>query len=119
MNDIELIYEKVKDKYKLILSNSFALNEGFTWDVPVIYGESQQGRFWLYADEDVPEPHGIEFVFSVEFKKQKRIWFRKHMVKCGTHWHPQTIEQAIADVEDFMDGKLHFIKTFTGVLTKR
>jgi hypothetical protein len=41
------------------------------------------------------------------------------MVKCGTHWHPQTIEQAIADVEDFMDGKLHFIKTFTGVLTKR
>ena len=45
MNDIELIYDKVKDKYNLTLTNSFALNEGFTWDVPVIYGESQQGRF--------------------------------------------------------------------------
>ena len=30
MNDIELIYDKVKDKYNLTLTNSFALNEGFT-----------------------------------------------------------------------------------------
>mgnify|MGYP003295219716 CR=1 FL=1 len=79
MNDIELIYDKVKDKYNLTLTNSFALNEGFTWDVPVIYGESQQGRFWLYADEDVPNPHGIEFVFSVEY--EKRTWFRKQLKK--------------------------------------
>ena len=110
MNDIELIYDKVKDKDNLILTNSLALNEGFTWNVPIIYGEAEHGRFWLYADEDVPEPHGIEFVFSVEYEKQKRIWFRKHMVKCGTHWHPQTIEQAIKDVDDFMLGKRPLIK---------
>ena len=83
MNEIELIYDKVKDKYNLTLTNSFALNEGFTWDVPVIYGESQQGRFWLYADEDVPNPHGIEFVFSVEY--EKRTWFRKRLKKMS---HP-------------------------------
>ena len=117
MNDIELIYEKVKDKYKLLLTNSFALDEGFTWDVPVIYGEAEQGRFWLYADEDVPDPHGIEFVFSVEYEKRTR--FRKRLIKCHTHWHPQTIEQAITDVKDFMDGKIHFSKTLTGILTQR
>lgn len=110
MNDIELIYDKVKDKYNLTLTNSLALNEGFTSDVPVIYGKAEHRRFWLYAGEDVPEPHGIQFVFSVEYEKPKRIWFRKRMVKCGTHWHPQTIEQAIKDVDDFMLGKLPFIK---------
>ena len=106
MNDIELIYDKVKDKYNLTLTNSFALNEGFTWDVPVIYGESQQGRFWLYADEDTPNPQGIEFVFSVEY--EKRTWFRKQPKKYHTHWHPWTIEQAIRDVENFMNGKINF-----------
>ena len=67
MNDIELIYNKVNDKHKLTLTKSLDLKEGFTWNVPVIYGESQQGRFWLYANEDVPNPQGIAFVFSVEY----------------------------------------------------
>lgn len=102
MNDIELIYEKVKDRHKLLLTNAFSLNEGFTWDVPVIYGESKQGRFWLYADEDVPDPHGLEFVFTVEYEKRTR--FRKRLIKCQTHWHPQTIEKAVEDVNDFMMG---------------
>ena len=112
MNDIELIYDKVKDKYNLTLTNSFALNEGFTWDVPVIYGESGQGRFWLYADEDVPNPHGIGFVFSVEYNgydEQTEDGLEK-VTMCHTHWHPQTIEQAIKDVDDFMLGKHPFIK---------
>ena len=108
MNDIELIYDKVKDKYNLTLTNSLALNEGFTWDVPVIYGEFQQGRFWLYADEDVPNPHGIEFVLSVEY--EKRTCFSKRLKKCHTHWHPDTIEQAIKDVDELMLGKHPFVK---------
>ena len=106
MNDIEIIYDKVKDKYNLTLTNSFALNDGFTWDVPVIYGEAEQGRFWLYADEDVPEPHGLEFVFSVEYEKQTR--FRKRLIKCHTHWHPQTIDEAVEDLNNFMTGKRFF-----------
>ena len=83
MNDIELIYGKVKDKYNLTLTNSFALNDGFTCDVPVIYGEFQQGRFWLYADEDVPNPHGIDLVLSVEY--EKRTCFRKNVTSIGIH----------------------------------
>lgn len=75
MNDIELTSDKVKDKYNLILTNSFALNEGFTRDVPVIYGESRQGRFWLYADEDVHNPHGVEFVFSVEYEEVMHVFY--------------------------------------------
>ena len=110
MNDIEYIYNELKDKHKLLLTNTFSLNDGFTWDVPVIYGEVEEKRFWLYADEDVSEPHGIEFVFSVEYEKQKRFWLKKHVVKCHTHWHPRTIEQAIKDVDDFMLGKNPFIK---------
>lgn len=117
MNDIELIYEKVRDRQDVLLTNTFDLNEGFEWNVPVICGETQQGKFWLYADENVSEPYGFEFVFSVEYEKRTR--FRKRLVKCHTHWHPQTIEQAIADVEDFMDGKIHFSETLMGVLTKR
>jgi len=36
--------------------------------------------------------------------------FRKRLEKCHTHWHPQTIEQAIKDVDEFMLGKHPFIK---------
>ena len=106
MNDIELIYDKVKDKYNLLLTNAFALDEGFEWDVPIIYGKSPSGKFWLYADEDVPDPHGLEFVFSVEY--EKRTLFRKRLVKCHTHWHPQSIEDALDDVDKFMTGELDF-----------
>ena len=112
MNDIELIYEKVKYSHDLCLTNTSALNEGFVWDVPVIYGESQQGRFWLYADEDVPNPHGIGFVFSVEYKgyEEQTEEGLERVAKCHTHWHPQTIEQAVEDINNFMTGRRIFKK---------
>ena len=112
MNDIELIYEKVKDSHNLCLTNTSALNEGFVWDVPIIYGESQQGRFWLYADEDVPNPHGIGFVFSVEYKEYEEQTEEglETVAKCHTHWHPQTIEQAVEDINNFMTGRRIFKK---------
>lgn len=108
MNDIEIIYEKLKNKYNLLLTNTSALNEGFTWDVPIICGETPQGRFQLYANEDVPDPHGFEFVFYVEY--EKRTWFRKRSIKRHTHWHPQTVEEAIEEVNKFMTGNHPFIK---------
>lgn len=103
MNDIELIFQSVKDDTRLSLTNTFAFDVGFTWDVPVIYGEkNEQEKFWLYADANVSEPHGYDFVFFVEH--EECILFRKHPVKRYTHWHPQTVEQAIEDIEDFMAG---------------
>ena len=107
MNDIELIYEKVKDKYDLLLTNTFSLNKGFTSDFPVICGETEQGKFYLYADDLDPDPHGYAFVFSVDY--EKRTLFRR-TVKRHTHWHPQTIEEAVKDVEGFMSGKFSLTK---------
>ena len=106
-NDIQFIYNRLKDKHALILTNAGALKEmGFTIDVPILYGESKLGKFWLYAEE----PHSCDctFVFDVEY--EKRTWFRKRLVKCFTHWHPRSIEQAIDDVDKFMSGELIFGK---------
>ena len=102
MNDIELIYESVKGDVRLLLTNTFAFDVGFTWDVPVIYGETEKERFWLYADVNDREPHGWEFVFFVEY--EEHVLFRK--VKSYKHWHPQTIDQAIEDIQNFMAGTL-------------
>ena len=95
MNDIELIYEKIKDEYDLILTNSLALDDGFSWDVPVITGESALGKFYLYADRNTKEPKGEQFVFSVADRQ--------------IHWHPQTIDDAICDIKEFMSGRIEQI----------
>ena len=49
MNIIEDVYNSLKDKYKLILTNTMALNEGFTIDTPVIVGQNENDKFWLYS----------------------------------------------------------------------
>lgn len=105
MNDIELIFESVKDDERLLLTNTFAFDIGFTWDVPVIYGEkNEQEKFWLYVDENVREPQGCEFVFLIEY--EERNLFKKHPVKRYTHWHLQTVEQVIEDIKNFMGGTM-------------
>ncbi len=91
MNDIEIIYNKLKDRYNLVLTNSLELNDGFTWDVPIICGESESGRFQLYADKNTKNPHGVQFVFTLPDHR--------------THSHPQSIEDAINEIEKFMSGK--------------
>ncbi len=101
MNDIEIIYERLKDKYNLVLTNSLALDDGYTWNVPIIVGESGSRRFHLYADKDTLEPFGVEFVFSVEYEK-----CGEPSEKCHTHGHPQDIEDAIDFVERFMAGEM-------------
>ena len=92
MNDIEIIYEKIKDEYDLTLTNSLDLDDGFSWDVPVITGESCLGKFYLYADRNTKNPKGEQFVFSVADRQ--------------IHWHPQTIEDAVCAVRAFMSGKI-------------
>jgi hypothetical protein len=95
MNDIELIYEKIKDEYDLILTNSLDLDDGFSWDVPVITGESGLGKFYLYADRNTKNPKGEQFVFSLAWQEK--------------HWHPQTIDDAICDIRAFMSGRIEQI----------
>ena len=98
-HDLDIIYEQLKGEYDLLLTNSFSLNAGFAIDVKVLYGESTFGKLYLYKDDDEDD----EFVFSVVFAKpKKRTWFMPK--ENGTHWHPQSVEQALKDVVAFMDG---------------
>lgn len=106
MNDIEFIYNQLKDKYELFYTNSFALNDGFSIDIPIICGESVLGKFYLYVDKDTMEPHDCEFVFSVVYKK--RTLLSKKLKEHYTHWHLVSIDEAISNIEKFMTGELKF-----------
>lgn len=98
--DLEIIYEQLRDKYDLTLTNTFALDAGYSIDVMVLCGTSKLGTFHLYHECDDWD----EFVFSVEFAEPKQDLtppFDKY-----THWHPRTIEQALSDVVAFMNATL-------------
>lgn len=89
-HDLDIIYEQLIDKYDLLLTNTFALDAGYTIDVKVLCGESVIGKFNLYREYD----DCGEFVFSVEYAPD-----------LYTHWHPYSREQALEDVVNFMEGK--------------
>lgn len=93
-DDLELIYNIFNGRYNLIFTNTFALNDGYTIDVPVIRGSAADRRFDLYKDED-------EFVFSVEF-------FNKTGQERYSHSHPSDLGDAIDLIEKFMSGKSIF-----------
>ena len=88
MHDIELIYNELKDKYDLILTNTLAMSDGYTIDVPLVRGETVDKRFDLYKEDDL-------FVFSVEF-------FNKIGEEKYTHGHPYDTQDAIKYIEQFM-----------------
>ena len=90
-NILEILYAQLKDKYDLLLTNTFSLNAGFKVDFQVLYGESRIGKFYLFSEYFVDGDYG--FNFSVDFPNGE-----------GTHWHPRTKEQALEDVIAFMEG---------------
>ena len=92
-HDLKVIFEQLKDKYDLVLTNTFALNDGYEIDVPVLCGRSLLGTFYLYKED----PDWDEFVFSVA-----------HSDGHHDHWHPQSREQALEDVVAFMEGTHKF-----------
>ncbi len=91
MQDIALIYEKLKDRYDLLLTSTLALNDGYTIDVPVIRGALSDKRFDLYKEDDL-------FVFSAKL-------FDKTGNERYTHTHPSDVNDAINHIEAFMSGK--------------
>jgi len=88
MQDIALIYERLKDKYDLLYTSTAMLDDGYTIDVPVIRGAVGDRRFDLYKDGDF-------FVFSIEL-----------LDKTGderyTHAHPYDVDDSIEFIEKFM-----------------
>ena len=103
-HDLDFIYEQLKNKYDLILTNTFALDSGYTIDVKVLCGESIFGKFNLYKEDDDCD----EFVFTVECAApRKPRWYLA--AEKYTHWHPQSREQALNDVIAFMEGTHRFL----------
>lgn len=92
MNEIQRIYDRLKDIYPLTLTTTLALNDGYTIDVPVIRGTAEGGRFDLYKED---EDSGL-FVFSVEF-------YGKDDDDKYTHGHPYDADEAVKYIEDFME----------------
>lgn len=82
------VYNQIKDRYPLLLTNSKSLDERFTIDCLILVGKSHGQIIELYSDGDM-------FIMDVMDDAQTK----------GTHWHPNDVESAIEDIEEFMDGK--------------
>ena len=81
-------YEQLKDKYDLVWTTTAELDEGFTVDCPIIVGKAHSQIIELYEDGGV-------FVLDVMNEAKTK----------GTHWHPNDVENAVADITEFMEGK--------------
>ena len=82
------VYERLKDQYGIVLTTTFAADDGFTVDFPIIVGQDHGQIMWLYAYEDT-------FIMDVMDAEKTK----------GTHWHPRTVEDAALDLTEFMEGK--------------
>jgi len=87
-DDLVSVYEQLKDRYSLLLTNSKSLDERFTIDCPIIVGKAHGQIIELYND------YGI-FVLVVMDDAQTK----------GTHWHPNDVDSAIDYIVEFMEGR--------------
>lgn len=87
-DDLKAVYEQLKSQYELTLTNTFALDEGFTVDCPILVGQAHGQIIELYVDDDM-------FVLDVMDAEKTK----------GTHWHPYNVSSAAGDIVEFMDGK--------------
>ena len=87
-DDVLAVYQTLKDRYDLTLTNTTAVDDGFTIDCPIIVGNAHGQILWLYSDGDT-------FVLDVMNESKTR----------GTHWHPEDVEDAVRDLTAFMEGK--------------
>ena len=87
-DDVFSVYTMLKNRYPLLMTTAFALDEGFTVDCPVLVGKAHGQIMELYEDSGM-------FILDVMDEQQTK----------GTHWHPNDIESAVDDIVEFMDGK--------------
>ena len=87
-NDVINVYERLKDRYDLILTTTMEFDREFTVDSPLIVGKAHGQMIELYVCDDI-------FVLYVADSEQTM----------GTHWHPSNVDRAAKDITEFMDGK--------------
>lgn len=87
--DLKAVYTRLKDTYDLLLTNTFSLENGeekYGEDFELLCGASSAGAFELYDC-------GLYIIFDVDKPDGTYV-----------HWHPENTEEAIHDVEAFMQG---------------
>ena len=86
--DLKAVYEQLKDRCSLVFTNAFSVDDGFEEDCVILVGRREGYILWLYE-------WGGEFVLDVLDEK----------MTAGTHWHPEDVEEAVADILDFFEKK--------------
>ena len=86
--DLQMVYDRLKDRYLVELTNSYAVDDGFTVDIPILVCSHHGQILWLYDE-------GSLLVLDVFDEAQTR----------GTHWHPLDEQSAIEDITEFMEGR--------------
>ena len=87
-DDVIAVYNRLKDRYDLILTTTSELDESFTIDWPIVVGKAHGQIIELYED-------GGMFVMDVMDAE----------ITKGTHWHPNDVDGAVDCIIEFMEGK--------------
>ena len=90
-DDVFTVFNRLKDKYPLVMTTTFALNEGFERDCPILVGKAHGQIIELYND------YGM-FVLAIMDEAQAK----------GTHGHPCDIAAAAEEIAAFMEGKMDY-----------
>lgn len=88
VDDVLAVYEQLKARYAVTLTNTLALDDGFTIDCPIVAGQAHGQEIWLYE---------YDGLFVMDVMDAGRTM--------GTHWHPNDVEAAVRDIVEFMEGK--------------
>jgi len=95
INDLFSVYEQLKDRYPLTLTNTLCLNDGFAFDGPILVGHAHSRIIYLYEEYDG--------------------WFVLDILNAdkteGTHTHPLDISEAVDNIVEFMEGKSDYVLT--------
>ncbi len=87
-SEIVRIYEKLREKYPIILNSSLAVSSNLEIDFPILCGTSNLGEFEVFFD-------GVSFPFYAMHDNGEVF----------AHWHLQTPNEVEKTVVGFMEGK--------------
>lgn len=93
--DIVAIYEKLRERYPIVIRSSLAVSDKFKIDFPILCGSSALGKFEVLFD-------AVSFPFYV----------CSDHGETDAHWHLQTPEELEKTVVEFMEGNPSVIPHF-------
>ena len=82
------VYQRLKEKYSIKLTNTAALNDGFSIDCLILVAAAHGQILYLYDYDGA-------FVLDVMNAEKTK----------GCHWHPYDVESAVNDITAFMEGE--------------